>query len=324
MVVSWTSTVNMNPWAARSFGGCADNWTIPQLSLDRKQGAPTCPPTRLTPVSQPASQASSPPSRARPRSSCPRSGNTPASSHFYVAQTPQPTDLRRVVQQREAVNTIIAAAHAAGAPVLVAVLGNNPRSSARQHIALIELGAHLRHRIYGQDWPLVEIPPTLVNLFATGDGQAGPQHLSARLAAAYGQQFDGPWEPVAYTLAHIARCLTHPDGYPGEQVRALETRARQDPRPARRKAAADGLSRPAPAAAAMNRSTRDAGNTAANVPNAGSRPAQTAAEHKYFAMVPHVVLAYCRTPHDLALWVIVMMVAGQEGECVLGVQRPRL
>ncbi len=55
-----------------------------------------------------------------------------------------------------------------------------------------------------------------------------------------------------------------------------------------------------------------------SAPNAAAADAAAGdAEHKYFALLPHALLAYCRTPYDLALWVAVKVVAGEDGVCTL-------
>ncbi len=55
-----------------------------------------------------------------------------------------------------------------------------------------------------------------------------------------------------------------------------------------------------------------------SAPNTAAAAAAGDAEHKYFALLPYMVVAFCRTPHDLALWVTVKMIAGENGECILG------
>lgn len=55
-----------------------------------------------------------------------------------------------------------------------------------------------------------------------------------------------------------------------------------------------------------------------SAPNTASAAAAGDAEHKYFTLVPYMLLAYCRTPYDLALWVAVKMIEEEYGECTLG------
>ncbi len=114
---------------------------------------------------------------------------------------------------------IIAAIHAAGEPELVALLAADGATAAAHQV---ELAAHLRHRIYNQGWPLVEIPRTLATAFIAGRGALEEEALRSLLAALYGHRCRRPWEALAYALAHAARCLSRPDAYPAYQVQKLE------------------------------------------------------------------------------------------------------
>lgn len=147
----------------------------------------------------------------------PRHGFAPKAVHLCAIQTPVTSHLRRIIQQREVANMIIGAIYATGTPVVVAVLGHNPKGCIQHHTVLIELGAVLRHRLYTQDWPLVEAAPTLVAKF-TGrlKEQAPPAELVNEL-----QRFQTLNTTTAYMLAHMARCLMQPDDYAAAQAEML-------------------------------------------------------------------------------------------------------
>jgi hypothetical protein len=40
-------------------------------------------------------------------------------------------------------------------------------------------------------------------------------------------------------------------------------------------------------------------------------------DHRYFVIVPHLVAAMCENTYQLALWTMVKMIAGEDGECML-------
>ena len=40
-------------------------------------------------------------------------------------------------------------------------------------------------------------------------------------------------------------------------------------------------------------------------------------DRKYFTLVPRLVWALSRTPHDYMLWSTIKMIAGEDGECYL-------
>jgi len=44
-------------------------------------------------------------------------------------------------------------------------------------------------------------------------------------------------------------------------------------------------------------------------------------DRAYFAIVPHLVLHLCRKPAELALWTVIKMVAGEDGECTLSTEQ---
>ncbi len=142
--------------------------------------------------------------------------NAPTARHFCGHGRLDDADIRRVVQHREVANMIIAAIHAAGEPELVALLAADG-AATRQ----VELAAHLRHRIYNQGWPLVEIPRTLATAFIAGRGALDEEALRPLIAAVYGHRCRQPWEALAYALAHAARCLSRPGAYPAYQVQKL-------------------------------------------------------------------------------------------------------
>ena len=142
--------------------------------------------------------------------------NAPTARHFCGHGRLDDADIRRVVQHREVANMIIAAIHAAGEPELVALLAADG-AATRQ----VELAAHLRHRIYNQGWPLVEIPRTLATAFIAGRGALDEEALRPLIAAVYGHRCRRPWEALAYALAHAARCLSRPGAYPAYQVQKL-------------------------------------------------------------------------------------------------------
>ena len=41
-------------------------------------------------------------------------------------------------------------------------------------------------------------------------------------------------------------------------------------------------------------------------------------DRAYYVMTPHLVLAACEDPYQLALWTVIKMIAGEEGQCTLG------
>lgn len=43
-------------------------------------------------------------------------------------------------------------------------------------------------------------------------------------------------------------------------------------------------------------------------------------DRKYFTQMPNIVLAKCRNPQDIALWITIKMVAGEQGECFLSTE----
>lgn len=45
------------------------------------------------------------------------------------------------------------------------------------------------------------------------------------------------------------------------------------------------------------------------------------ADASYFIITPQIVWAKCKDPYDLALWTVIKMVSGDEGECWLGTRR---
>lgn len=70
----------------------------------------------------------------------------------------------------------------------------------------------------------------------------------------------------------------------------------------------------------MNAGAHEAADAGVNPGKVGNRVAPDDSDHKYFALLPHVVLAYCRSPHDLALWVTIKMITGEDGECILSTE----
>lgn len=44
---------------------------------------------------------------------------------------------------------------------------------------------------------------------------------------------------------------------------------------------------------------------------------ETRSDHIYYVMTPHLVWAMCLDPYDLALWLVIKMIAGESGECYL-------
>jgi len=40
-------------------------------------------------------------------------------------------------------------------------------------------------------------------------------------------------------------------------------------------------------------------------------------DRAYFVLVPHLVLAACEDPHQLALWTVIKMIAGEDGQCTI-------
>jgi hypothetical protein len=43
-------------------------------------------------------------------------------------------------------------------------------------------------------------------------------------------------------------------------------------------------------------------------------------DRKYFTLMPNIILALCRDPYDLAVWLVVKLVAGDIGECILSAE----
>ena len=41
-------------------------------------------------------------------------------------------------------------------------------------------------------------------------------------------------------------------------------------------------------------------------------------KREYFILIPHLVLATCENVHQFMLWAVIMMVAGENGVCILG------
>jgi len=44
-------------------------------------------------------------------------------------------------------------------------------------------------------------------------------------------------------------------------------------------------------------------------------------DRKYYVIVPQIVLALSRDPYDFTLWVAIKMIAGENGECWIGVRQ---
>lgn len=49
----------------------------------------------------------------------------------------------------------------------------------------------------------------------------------------------------------------------------------------------------------------------------GNQLTDKSGDKKYFVITPQLVLNRCRTPYDLALWTVVKMIAGDDGECFI-------
>lgn len=46
-----------------------------------------------------------------------------------------------------------------------------------------------------------------------------------------------------------------------------------------------------------------------------------ATDRNYFTIVPHIVLAMCETPAELALWITIKTIAGENGQCTLDTEQ---
>lgn len=90
-------------------------------------------------------------------------------------------------------------------PRLVLVEGYSLGSPGRLSLVRLgELGGVLRLRLFELDIPYVEIPPTQLKRYATGNGQAGKEAMIAA-AVALGAEPRNDDEADAFLLRHLGR-----------------------------------------------------------------------------------------------------------------------
>ena len=123
-------------------------------------------------------------------------------------------DLRRFHRYERAVRQALDAIFFGDPPASVAIRGQPSKGHTWAHVELLELGGLLRLRVLEWGWPLMEVSPWELMLFATGEVSPAPEALAAAVHAAWGHAFADLPSTLAYVLAHMARAVLRPVDYP--------------------------------------------------------------------------------------------------------------
>lgn len=112
-------------------------------------------------------------------------------------------------------------------PKLVCIEGYSFGSVDRAH-AMGELGGTLRLRLWERQFSYIEVAPTRVKKFATGNGQAKKDHMLLAVYKRWGVEMQTNDEADAYVLARIALALTEGDDtlteFQREVIKALQSK----------------------------------------------------------------------------------------------------